>query len=76
MYEDAIQQAEVMNKSFQAVFTRGSEFRMNNIIATEYLMENKEVDVKKVNQLMENQDVRKVPGPNGLSNWIMKECSN
>ena len=25
---------------------------------------------------MENQDVRKVPGPDGVSNWIIKECSN
>ena len=25
---------------------------------------------------MESQDVRKVPGPDGVLNWIMKECSN
>ena len=35
VYEDALQQAEVMNKSFQMVFTRESEFKMNNIIAME-----------------------------------------
>ena len=45
MYEDALQQAEVMNKIFQTVFTRESEFRMNSIIATEHFMENIE-DVK------------------------------
>ena len=49
---------------------------MNNIKATEYLMKNIKVDVKKVKQLIENQDVRKAPGPDGMSNWIMKECSN
>ena len=49
---------------------------MNNIIATEYLMENIKVDEKAVKQLMESQGVRKVPGPDGASNWIMKECSN
>ena len=39
-------------------------------------MKNIKVDVKKVKQLIENQDVRKAPGPDGMSNWIMKECSN
>ena len=50
MYEDALQQAEVMNMSFQTVFTRESEFRINNNIATKYLMENIKVDVKEVKQ--------------------------
>ena len=36
-------------------------------------MEYIKVDVK---QLMESQDVRKVPGSDGVSNWIMKVCSN
>ena len=73
---DALQLAEVMNKSFQTVFTRESEFRMDNVIATENLMENIKVDVKEVKQLMASQDIRKAPGPDGVSNWIMKECSN
>ena len=46
MYEDSLQQAEVMNKSFQTVLTRESEFRMSNIMATENLMENIKVDIK------------------------------
>ena len=33
---------------------------MNNIIATENLMENIKVDIKELKQLMESQDVRKV----------------
>ena len=66
VHKDALQQAEVMNKSFQTVFTRESEFRMNDIIAMEYLMENTKVDVKEVKQLMESQGVRKMPGPDGV----------
>ena len=76
VYEDALQQAEVMNKSFQTVFTRESEFGMNNIIVTEYLMKSIKVDVKQIKQLTESQVVKKAPGPDGVSNWIMKECSN
>ena len=71
--EDALQQAEVMNKNFHTVCTRESEFRMNNIITMEYLRENIKVHVKEVKQLMENQDVRKAPGPDGVSSWILKE---
>ena len=56
MYEDALQQDEVTNKCFQTVFTRESEceFRMNNIIAMENLMQNIKVDVIEVKQLMES----------------------
>ena len=39
-----LQQTEVMNKSFQTVFKRESEFIINYITATEYLMENIKVD--------------------------------
>ena len=39
-------------------------------------MENIKVDLKEVKQVVESQDVRKVPGPDGVSNWIMKECNN
>ena len=76
VYRDALQQAEVMNKSFQTVFTRESKFKIINIIAMECLMENIKVDVKEVKQPMENQDVRKALGADGVSFWIMKECSN
>ena len=38
MYENALQQVEVMNKCFQTVFKRGSEFKINNIAVTENLM--------------------------------------
>ena len=51
---------------FQTVCTRESEFRMNNIIAMDNFIENIKVDIKEVKQLMENQDVRKVPDPDGV----------
>ena len=45
---------------------------MNNIITMECLMKY----VKEVKQLMESQDVKIVQGPDVVSNWITKECSN
>ena len=38
-------------------------------------MENIKVEVE-VKKLMESQDVKKAPASEGVSNWIMKECSN
>ena len=67
VYKDALQQAEGMHNTFHTVFTRESEFRMNNIIATENSMKNIKVDVKRVKQLMESQDVRQV-------HWVQMEC--
>ena len=57
MYKDALQQADGMNNSLHTVFTRESEFKMNNNRTTE----------SKVKQLMNGQDVKKtkkkqVPG--------------
>ena len=74
VYEDVFQQAEVINRSFQTVFIREREYIINYIKTTKNLMENIKVDVKKAKQLMERQDVRKAPGLDGVSNWIMKEC--
>ena len=41
---------------------------MNNIVATENLMEKIKVDIKEVKQLMKSQDVRKSLGPDGVLN--------
>ena len=34
-----------------------------------------EVTVEEVRKLMEEQDVRKAIGPDGISNWILRKCS-
>ncbi len=33
-----------------------------------------EVTVVEVRIMMEDLDVRKVQGPHGVSNWVLKEC--
>jgi len=75
VYEDALPQAEVMNKCFQSVFTRESEFGEVDGGSKDTVLEEIQVDIQEVKKLMESQDVRKAPGPDGVSNWIMKECS-
>jgi len=76
VYEDALPQAEVMNKCFQSVFTRESEFEEVDGGSKDTVLEEIQVDIQEVKKIMESQDVSKAPGPDGVSNWIMKECSN
>ena len=74
MYRDALQQAEVMNKCFQIIFTGENEFKVNDIITIENLIENIKVDKKEVKMLIESQDVRKAQSLSEVSNWIMKNA--
>ena len=66
VYDNAFQQAEVMNKCFHTVFTRESEFRMNNIIAIGNVMEDMKVDIKQSKTTYRKP--RKVPDSDGVSN--------
>ncbi len=76
VYVDELEMGEAMNKCFQRVFTRecvfdeppGSGLRgpcLNNI----------EFSASDAVNEMENLDVRKSQGPDGVSNWVLKECS-
>ena len=76
IYEDAYSQAEIFNKSFQSVFTKESSFVESCEVAGSQALEKVEVDVAEVKKIMETEDVRKCPGPDGVSNWILRECSD
>jgi len=68
VYEDALPQAEVMNKCFQSVFTRESEFGEVDGGSKDIDLEEIQVDVHEVKKLIESQDVTKAPGQAGMSN--------
>ena len=73
-HTEARSMAEVMNVQFQSVFTE-EDFSMED---EELGESNLEVVVEKeeVWKLMRKLDVNKAPGPDGISNWILKECCN
>ena len=76
IYEDAEQIAEVMNGCFQSVFTRESEFVEQERPDTGEGLCRLEVSVEEVKMIMEKLDKRKAMGPDGVSNWILRECSD
>ena len=74
--EDPEEMAEVFNRCFQSVFTKEQEFRegiaiMNNGNGLKEAASSTE----EVKIMLDNLDVRKAMGPDGVSNWILKECS-
>ena len=76
VYEDPKDMAQVMNSSFKKVFTKELEFTRPLAIQEFRIMEDVQVTVKEVDELVKTLDGRKATGPDGVSGWILKECSN
>ena len=64
-----------MNRSFQSAFTSESNFIESSETVGGQTLEKIEIDVAEVKKIMEKEDVRKSAGPDGVSNWILRECS-
>ena len=74
--EDPREMAEIFNRCFQSVFTKEQEFRGetetgNNGNGLQDVVSSTE----EVKSMLENLDARKAMGPDGVSNWILTECS-
>ena len=75
--EDPDAMAEVFNKNFQSVFTTEQNFG-EEIVG----QRNREgmlgfvSSLEEIKDILEKLDVRKAMGPDGVSNWILKECSS
>ena len=75
LYDDAQSQAEIMNTCFQSVFTRETSFEGEGARHKCNGLREFHVDVQEVKEMMKDLDVSKALGPDGVSNWIMKECN-
>ena len=76
VHADEVVMAEIMNEYFQGVFTRESDFEEpNGPRLTGPYLNNIAFTVKDVTSEMEKLDVRKSQGPDGVSNWVLKECN-
>ncbi len=73
IYEDA--QDMVMNNSFRSVFTVEGEFDAGRDKLVRNILNTVPVSYEEILKMMEELDVNKASGPDGVSNWIMKECS-
>ena len=74
VYDKEEEMAEVMNKCFQTVFTEEGEFERPNEDEEGGLLREVVVHKRDIEKLMEGLNVNKAPGPDGVSNWILKEC--
>ncbi len=68
--------AEMMNNSFQKVFTEEIEFE-EPVIITEGRreLESIQISTPEIRKLLEELDARKAAGPDEVSSWVMKVCS-
>ena len=77
MMKDPKEMAEVFNRYFHSVFTKENDFRGDRI-----RMEDgdalKEIvtSTEEVKNMLEKLNVREAMGPDGVSHWIVKECSH
>ena len=74
MYDQEQDMSEVMNRCFQSVFTEEGEFEGEEVELGEGILDEVEVQEQDIMKLMEGLEVNKAPGPDGVSNWILKEC--
>ena len=74
-YSEDLEMAEVMNEHFQAVFTRESDRNEEKAQTARSLpMREIEVSHQEIMNQLKNLDARKSHGPDGVANWIPKEC--
>ena len=76
VYDDAAEQAEIMNKCFQSVFSIESEFTGRETASRNAILDDIQVEVQEIHKLLGELEVRKATGPDGVSNWILRECKD
>ena len=76
IYEDAWSQAEIMNTCFQSVFTKETNFEGEGARRKYTGLRELHADIQEVKEIMKDLDVNKARWLDGVSNWIMKECSD
>ena len=75
--EDEKLMAEELNKYFQKVFTNEVTFNEPDIGTTEEEgLDAIEVLEDEVCEMLEKMDIRKAQGPDGISNWVLRECKD
>ena len=74
---DTVDKANICNKQFQSAFTRETDSEISSKGTSPFTpMGEITVDPKEVLKLLNGLKVPKVPGPDGLSARVLKECSS
>ena len=74
---DTLDKANICNRQFQSAFTRESDDEIPSKGTSPFTaMGEITVDPKGVIKLLNNLNIHKAPGPDGLSARVLKECSS
>ncbi|WP_435336435.1 hypothetical protein, partial [Klebsiella pneumoniae] len=74
IYDKVEDMCEIMNNRLQTVFVEEDEFSEDEREVRNEPMQEVMVDEREVRRLMEGLDIRKSMGPDGVANWVLKEC--
>ena len=74
VYEDPKEMSELLNKNFQKVFTKESEFQQLQRERRETEIREVKVCRDEIMKLMKDLEERKATGPDQVSGHILKEC--
>ena len=77
MKTDTLDKAKICNRQFQSAFTRETNDEIPSKGTSPFTpMGEITVDPKGVTKLLNNLNIHKAPGPDGLSARVLKECSS
>ena len=77
MKTDTLDKANICNRQFQSAFTRETNDEIPSKGTSPFTaMGEITVDPKGVTKLLNNLNIHKAPGPDGLSARVLKECSS
>ena len=74
LYEKEEEISELLNTSFQSVFTRETEFVEPEAMNEVPKMGEIKVEVEEIEKYLRDLDCRKATGPDEVSGWVLKEC--
>lgn len=73
-YQTTEDMSEIINECFKTVFTEEEDFTQPSNTEQSLGMQEIEVSKEEIKGFLENMDVRKAMGPDGVSGWVLKEC--
>jgi len=74
LYEEEEEISELLNNSFQSVFTNETEFEEPRVRHEVMKMKEITVEVAEIEKYLKELECRKATGPDEVSGWVLKEC--
>ena len=73
-YKTPAEMSELMNESFQSVFTGEIDFAAPRMAKRNVGIKEIQAERQEIKEMLGKLDTRKAMGPDGVNDWILKEC--